>query len=326
MTDKSQLPGDGLPPPKRLVVAEPKGFCAGVRHAVDLITAALEVYLPPVYCMKEIVHNRQVIDTLRKQGVLFVESLDDVPDGATLFFSAHGISPDVRAAAESRRFRIIDATCPFVAKVHHEVRKYAEKDYTVLLIGHRQHDEVIGVAGEAPDHVLVIETGDEAERVDVADPRRVAVIAQTTLSVEQTARTLQILCRRFPAIEMPARQDICYATTNRQKAVQELAARVREIVILGSPNSSNSNRLVEVARAAGSEARLVSTLQDLDSLPLEEISALGLTAGASTPDTFIDAVIESLHIAGFTRTEAVAIPEPEIHFRLPKELREPGVH
>lgn len=310
------------PAPKRLILARPRGFCAGVRHAVDMMTAALRVYPPPIYCLKEIVHNRQVIDGLRNRGVVFVDALDAVPAGGTLFFSAHGVSPAVRADAERRGFRILDATCPFVEKVHRGVRRYAQAGYTIFLVGHHHHDEVIGVAGEAPRHVKVIESDDDAAGVDVPDPQRVAVVTQTTLSVEQTRQTLACLRRRFPAIETPAKRDICYATSNRQQAVRELAKRVSQIVVLGSRNSSNTNRLVEVAKAAGSHAVLVSALHELDALSLETMQGLGLTAGASTPDDFIEQVIDALQKAGFSRVEEIVVPEEEIHFHLPRELRE----
>lgn len=321
MTDTTSQPEEDAHG-KRLVLARPRGFCAGVRHAVDLITAALRLHSSPIYCLKEIVHNRQVIGALRARGVVFVESLDDVPDGVTLFFSAHGVAPAERTAAKRRGLRIVDATCPFVEKVHRGVRQYAANGYTILLVGHRHHDEVIGVAGEAPAHVVVIESEDEAQRVVVPDPGRVAVVTQTTLSVEQTLRTLDILRRRFPNLATPSRRDICYATTNRQEAIRELAGRVPYILVLGSPSSSNSQRLVEVARAAGSEAQLVSTLPDLEIAPLQQAADLGLTAGASTPDAFIDAVVEALREAGYTAVEEVVVPEKEIHFCLPKELRE----
>ncbi len=305
---------------RSVVLASPRGFCAGVRRAIDVIEAALRRHPAPLYCLNEIVHNRQIVEDLRARGVVFVTSIDDVPEGRVIVFSAHGVAPAVRAAAAQRQLNVIDATCPFVEKVHREVRRFAERGYAVLLVGHRKHDEVVGVAGEAPDAVTVLETLEEARTVAVDDPGRIAVVSQTTLSVEETGAVTGELKRRFPAIHCPAASDICYATSNRQQAVRELAARTPLILILGSPNSSNSRRLVEVARAAGAEARLIDRLDVLETFDLQNVPHLGLSAGASTPESFIGAVLDALRQHGFDRLEELRTTDEDVHFSLPPDL------
>lgn len=305
---------------KRIVVASPHGFCAGVRHAIEIMETVLRQYPPPVYCLKELVHNRQVVDALTQKGVRFVKEIGQVEVGATVLFSAHGVSPEVRNAARGRGLRIVDATCPFVNKVHQEVRRYARAGYSILLIGHKNHDEVIGVYGEAPEHILIVETCEEAERVCVRDEQRVAVVTQTTLSVEETAAIMTVLRRRFPGLQTPARGDICFATENRQAAVRGLAGKVDVMLVLGSENSSNTQRLVEVARAVGLRAHLVSTEAIIPELVFSDVNVIGLTAGASTPEDFVNRVLEGLKVRGFVEVERPGCEEETIHFPLPKEL------
>lgn len=308
-------------PPRTVILASPRGFCAGVRHAVDIAEAVLQQRPHPVYGLKEIVHNRQVTEALERKGLRFVQDLADVPAGSTVLFSAHGVPPSIRAAAAERRLEVIDATCPFVMKVHEEVKRFAAQGCTIALIGHRRHDEVIGVAGEAPDRVVVIENEAEAAALLPADPDRLAVITQTTLSQEETDRILAVLRSRFPRLVTPPKKDICYATANRQEAVRQLARRVPFILVLGAANSSNSRRLVEVAVANGAEAHLVSEPAELDAIPLAGRETIGLTAGASTPEPFIAAILDRLRGQGFDRVEEMEVVHETIHFALPPSLR-----
>jgi 4-hydroxy-3-methylbut-2-enyl diphosphate reductase len=309
---------------RTLVLASPRGFCAGVRHAVEIAEAVLGQRPHPVYGLKEIVHNRQVTDALERKGLRFVQDLADVPPGSTVLFSAHGVPPAIRRAAADRGLEVIDATCPFVTKVHEEVKRYAAKGYAIALIGHRKHDEVIGVAGEAPDRMTVIENTEEAAALVPPDPERLAVITQTTLSQEETERILDVLKGRFPGLVTPSKKDICYATTNRQEAVKQLARRVPFILVLGSKNSSNSRRLVEVAAANGAEALLVSQLNEVDPGAFAGREAIGLTAGASTPESFISAILALLRGQGFDRVEEMEAVQESIHFALPALLKPPA--
>jgi 4-hydroxy-3-methylbut-2-enyl diphosphate reductase len=310
-------------PARTVILASPRGFCAGVRHAVDMAEAVLQQRPHPVYGLKEIVHNRQVTEALEQKGLLFVQDIADVPAGSTVLFSAHGVPPSVRAAAAGRRLEAIDATCPFVMKVHEEVKRFAARGCTIALIGHRRHDEVIGVAGEAPDRVVIIENEAEAAALQPADPDRLAVITQTTLSQEETDRILAVLRSRFPRLVTPPKKDICYATANRQEAVRQLARRVPFILVLGAANSSNSRRLVEVAVANGAEARLVSEPAELDVIALAGREIIGLTAGASTPEPFIAGILDRLRGQGFDRVEEMEVVHETIHFALPPSLRPP---
>jgi 4-hydroxy-3-methylbut-2-enyl diphosphate reductase len=305
---------------KVLVLITPHGFCAGVERAVELAEGMLRIYPHPVYCLKQIVHNRQIIDALAAKGMVFVQAIKEIPVGGSVLFSAHGIPPATRAAAQAANLRVVDATCPFVAKVHQEVKRFAGKGYTILLIGHHNHDEIIGVAGEAPDHVKIIATADEARVVSVPDPDKVAVLTQTTLSLDEVAQVMGVLQERFPTLETPVESDICYATRNRQQAVRLFARQADAIIVLGAENSSNSNRLVEVARAEGCQAYLASTLEKLDSIKLESIHTLGITAGASTPETFVQAAITQLKARGFLSVSEQVLIEENIHFPLPKEF------
>jgi 4-hydroxy-3-methylbut-2-en-1-yl diphosphate reductase len=310
-------------PRRTVILASPRGFCAGVRHAVEIAESVLRLRPRPVYGLKEIVHNQQVVDKLRQQGLVFVQDVADVPEGATVLFSAHGVPPCIREQAAARRLEIIDATCPFVMKVHLEVKRFVKEDCTIVLIGHRRHDEVIGVAGEAPDRVVVIENDEEAAAFLPANPDRIAVITQTTLSQDETDRVLNVLKSRFPRLRTPLKKDICYATTNRQEAVRQLAKRADLILVLGSENSSNSLRLAEVAVANGAEAHLLSHPDSLDLIPLDGRTTIGLTAGASTPESFIAEILALLRKQGFDRVEEMEVVHEDIHFALPPSLR-PG--
>jgi 4-hydroxy-3-methylbut-2-enyl diphosphate reductase len=308
-------------PHKTVVLVSPRGFCAGVRHAVEIAEAALRLRPLPLYALHEIVHNRQVVESFERRGVCFVNTIDEVPEGRAVLFSAHGVPPAVRAAAAARRLEVIDATCPFVLKVHVEVRRFAREGCSIVIVGHRTHDEVIGVAGEAPGRVTVIESVAEAEAFAPADPARLAVVTQTTLSAEDAGGIRAVLLRRFPALRMPGTDDICYATTNRQQAVRALARRVGVILVLGAQNSSNTRRLAEVARVAGAEAVLVSRIEDIADARLGNRMDIGVTAGASTPESFIAQVLEHLAARGFDRTEHLEIVRENIHFNLPHALR-----
>jgi 4-hydroxy-3-methylbut-2-enyl diphosphate reductase len=308
-------------PHHTVILAAPRGFCAGVRHAVDMAESILRLRPHPVYGLKEIVHNRQVVDALQRKGIVFVQDVQAVPEGATILFSAHGVSPAVREAAATRRLEVIDATCPFVMKVHHEVKRFAQEGCDIVLIGHRRHDEVIGVAGEAPERITVIENEAEAAAFSPSDPNRIAVVTQTTLSQEETDRVLAVLQRRFPHLRTPARKDICYATTNRQEAVKQLARRVNLILVLGSENSSNTLRLAEVAAGNGAKAILLSDPDAVTLIPLENRDVIGLTAGASTPESFIRECLALLEQRGFDRVEELQAVDEDIHFVLPSFLR-----
>jgi len=307
---------------KKIILANPHGFCAGVERAVAIAESVLKTRGRPVYCLREIVHNRQVIDDLSHRGMIFVAAVEAIPPGATTLFSAHGVSPAVRAVARARRLRVIDATCPFVAKVHVEVRRYAAKGFTILFIGHRQHDEVIGVAGEAPGQVRVIESVEDAEQVAVADPPRVAVVTQTTLSEEKTDQMMAVLRRRFQTLALPRQSDICYATRNRQLAARALAMQADFVMVLGSEASSNSNRLVEVVQAEGCRACLVGTLEELDAAILGDARILGLTAGASTPESLVLDAIARLKRRGFARVEKLEGIHEAVNFPLPAGLQD----
>lgn len=306
---------------RKVVLISPHGFCAGVERAVQMAEILLKTGSGPVYCLKEIVHNRQIIDDLTSRGMVFVKDIRDVPSGATVLFSAHGIPPAIRDFARERKLHAVDATCPFVTKVHQEVKRYAGQGYSILLIGHHKHDEIIGVVGEAPGRVTVIADEEEARRVSVSDPGKVAVLTQTTLNVDEVAGVMKILHERFPALQTPPSDDICYATRNRQQAVRLFAKKADAIVVLGAENSSNSNRLIEVAHKEGCAAFLASTLEKLAALSLDDINVLGVTAGASTPEYFVKDAIEHLKTRGFSEIEELALIQEDMHFSVPAELR-----
>ncbi len=284
----------------RIIVARPRGFCAGVERAIELVERALKQYGPPIYVRHAIVHNRRVVEELKRKGVIFVEKLSEIKDrNARVIFSAHGVSPAVWKSAIKKGLQVLDAVCPLVTKVHNEVRHYAQKGYTIILIGHRNHVEVVGTSGEAPDRVVVVESVKEAQTVEVRDPEKVAYVTQTTLSVDDTREIVEVLKKRFPSLVAPSKLDICYATQNRQDAVKELAQLADIIFIMGSPESSNSNRLVEVAKMSGvNEAYLIEGAKDLNKDMLDGHSVIGLSSGASTPEIVVREVIEELRKYG----------------------------
>jgi 4-hydroxy-3-methylbut-2-enyl diphosphate reductase len=303
-----------------LLLMQPRGFCAGVIRAIEIVELALQKLGPPVYVRKEIVHNRHVVEDLATRGAVFVESLNEVPAGAVVIFSAHGVSPSVRKAANERGLQVIDATCPLVTKVHLEVLRYARENYTIVLIGHRAHDEIIGTLGEAPNAIRVISSVDDVDSLQVRDPQRVAYLTQTTLGLDDTTDIVTKLKQRFPAIQGPTAQDICYATENRQAAVKLVAQQADAILVVGSENSSNSNRLVEVARRAGADAYLITCAADIEAGWLEGRRQLGITAGASTPDYLVEQVVDRLKRWGFTSVREVEWTHEDIRFALPAGL------
>lgn len=306
-------------PSKHILVVHPHGFCSGVTRAVAAAEAALDQCGAPVYCLHEIVHNTQVTNRLAARGLRFVERLTDIPPGAMALLSAHGVAPAIMAEARARQLRVINATCPFVAKVHQEVLRFVAEGCTVICIGHRTHAEVMGIAGEAPDHVLVVETAEEARQAQPPDPGRVAVVSQTTLRPETADSIRAVLRARFPQLRQPAREDVCYATRNRQQAVRMLAAQAELVLVLGSANSSNTIRLLETARQAGARAHLVGACDDLANLPLERVHVLGIASGASTPESFLEEALSILATRGFTIVEHLhAVPEHTRSFQLPE--------
>ncbi|MFY9753941.1 MAG: 4-hydroxy-3-methylbut-2-enyl diphosphate reductase [Candidatus Acidiferrales bacterium] len=305
---------------KTLVRVRPRGFCAGVVRAVDIVDLALEAYGQPVYVHHEIVHNRYVVDQLRGRGAIFVESIAEVPEGAVLVFSAHGVPPRVRVEAQDRKLRVIDATCPLVTKVHLEALKFAREGRTLILIGHRDHQEIVGTSGEAPDQTVVVGSIEEVDKLEVADPSRLAFLTQTTLSLYDTQEIVARLRQRFPEIKGPASDDICYATQNRQEAVEALTREVEVIFVVGSANSSNSNRLVEVAKRAGVAAHLIEDANDIDAASLEGVASLGLTAGASAPEVLVEQVSQRLSSLGFTNQRDLDLIREDVRFTLPAEL------
>jgi 4-hydroxy-3-methylbut-2-enyl diphosphate reductase len=305
----------------KVIVANPRGFCAGVNMAIDVVERVLALQGPPVYVYHEIVHNRHVVEDFRARGVSFVDAIEEVPPGSTIVYSAHGISPAVRAAARDRNLREIDATCPLVTKVHMEVLRYAKDGYTILFVGHRKHDEAVGTVGEAPDRIIVVETPDEVATIDVPDPDKVAYVTQTTLSVSDCNRVVAAIKARFPNVKYPAKDDICYATTNRQNAVTEIAPDVDVVIVVGSQNSSNSKRLVDRAREQGKDGYLIDDETELDPAWLAGKRSVLVTAGASAPEKFVAALLERLRrdFAGTVETRTLA--EENISFEPPRSLR-----
>jgi 4-hydroxy-3-methylbut-2-enyl diphosphate reductase len=306
---------------KRVLLASPRGYCAGVERAVETVERALALYGKPVYVRKQIVHNSHVVRDLEERGAIFVDAVDDVPRGAAIVFSAHGVAPAVREAAAARGLTAIDATCPLVTKVHTQARRFADAGYTVVLIGHAGHEEVEGTTGEAPGAIVLVESIADAERVSFAPGTPLAYITQTTLSVDETHEIVAVLRRRFPTIAGPAREDICYATSNRQWAVKELLAEVGLLLVLGSPNSSNSQRLVEVARSAGVEAHLVEDASQIDDAWLERVSVVGVTSGASAPERLVRGVCTWFRARGIDDIGEFRSAHEDVAFRLPVELR-----
>ena len=306
------------PAPRILHLAAPRGFCAGVDRAIDIVDMALQVYGAPIWVRHEIVHNRHVVEDLRRKGAMFTDDLREVPAGAVVIFSAHGVSPEVRADAKARGLRTLDATCPLVTKVHLEALRYAKEGYGIVLIGHRQHVEVIGTLGEAPDAITVCETVAEIEALQLPDPERVAYITQTTLSLDDCRAMVEALRRRYPKVKEPAKDDICYATTNRQNAVRAMAPRCATVLVVGAPASSNANRLVEVAAALGARAFLIESAGDIRAEWLT--GDVGLTAGASTPEDVVQACVRRVCELGEYRVEEFVLTEERIMFPLPGEL------
>ncbi len=330
-THRNDPPSGGSLPPflativfglvKRVLLASPRGFCAGVERAVETVEQALDLYGAPVYVRKQIVHNLHVVRELEELGAVFVESEDDVPAGGTLVLSAHGVAPSVHAGAAARGLTTIDATCPLVTKVHAQVIRYAAEGFTVILVGHAGHEEVIGTMGEAPDHVVLVQTVDDAERLELPDTDRIAYSTQTTLSVDETADIVAILRRRFPRLREPAKSDICYATTNRQRAVREMLPQVDLLLVIGSRNSSNSNRLVEVGRAAGVESHLIDDETGIDVDWLVGRESIGITSGASAPESLVSRVCDWFREYGVTDIRPFAALLEDVVFKLPIELR-----
>lgn len=315
-------PSEGLP--RRVLLAAPRGFCAGVERAVATVEKALELHGPPVYVRKQIVHNSFVVTELERRGAVFVEETDEVPRGAVLVFSAHGVAPTVYSAARERGLRMIDATCPLVTKVHREALRFAREDYDILLIGHEGHEEVAGTLGQSPHRIQLVDGPEDVEKVTVRDPGRVAWLSQTTLSVDETAAVVERLRERFPALVGPPSDDICYATQNRQAAVRSLAGRCELVVVIGSANSSNSVRLTEVARENGAaSAYLVDRAEQIDDSWLKGVRTVGVSSGASAPEVLVRQTLDRLAVHGFTDVEVVLTAEEHQVFALPHGLAAP---
>jgi 4-hydroxy-3-methylbut-2-enyl diphosphate reductase len=326
---KEVLPAEQRQPvnpasPKNIYLLKPRGFCAGVVRAIDIVELALQAFGPPIYVRREIVHNSHVVRDLASRGAVFVEELDEVPEGARVIYSAHGVAPAVRQMATDRRLRVIDATCPLVTKVHLEAVRFASAGATILLIGHRDHDEVIGTLGEAPAQTLVVSTPDEARQVQVRDPQNLFYLTQTTLSLDDAKAIIEVLSERFPKIQGPPAQDICYATENRQQAVKQIAAQADLLLVVGSDNSSNSRRLVEVGENAGLRGRLIDDQLQIQPAWLDGVDRIAVTAGASAPEVLVQQVIGRLAEFGFHNVEEVEVVEESVRFALPQELVGPG--
>ncbi len=308
--------------PEKLLLAAPRGYCAGVDRAVQTVERALELYGAPVYVRKEIVHNKHVVEQLRDRGAVFVESESDVPEGATVVFSAHGVAPSVHAQAAARGLQTIDATCPLVTKVHVEAKKFASEDYTIVLIGHAGHEEVEGTMGEAPAHIVLIEDEAGVQTLEVRDPEKVAYISQTTLSVDETQAIIARLRERFPAITGPRTDDICYATTNRQAAVKQLARESDLVLVIGSRNSSNSNRLVEVAREHGADSYLIDNEAQVRDAWLTGKRVVGITSGASAPEELVQRLVDFFRARGTEDVQELEVISEDVRFMLPKAIRQ----
>jgi 4-hydroxy-3-methylbut-2-enyl diphosphate reductase len=307
--------------PEKLLLAAPRGYCAGVDRAVQTVERALELYGAPVYVRKEIVHNKHVVEQLRKRGAIFVDEETEVPEGQTVVFSAHGVAPGVHANAEARRLTTIDATCPLVTKVHVEARKFATQGYTIILIGHSGHEEVEGTMGEAPGRIVLVESEEDVDRLEVEDPEKIAYLTQTTLSVDETDRIIRRLKERFPGIAGPRTDDICYATTNRQMAVRQMARECDLVLVIGSRNSSNSNRLVEVAREHGAESYLLDNEGQLEEEWLDGKRVVGITSGASAPEELVQRLVETFRRRGTAEVSEFQVVQEDVRFMLPKEIR-----
>jgi 4-hydroxy-3-methylbut-2-enyl diphosphate reductase len=305
---------------KKLLLAKPRGFCAGVARAIDVVNVALKRYEAPIYVRKAIVHNSHVVESFKAQGVIFVKELDEVPDGATVIFSAHGIPPEVRTRAAAKQLKVIDATCPMVTKVHKGAVRFAQEGLWIIMVGEEGHDEVVGTMGEVPDHITRIGSVEEAERVYIPDPERVGIITQTTLSVDDTQEILNTLRRRFPKLVVPSRDDICYATQNRQMAVKILARAADLVLVLGSATSHNANRLREIAESTGARAHLIEDVREIDTAWLEDGQCVAITAGASAPERLVQEVVEYFKTRGVEEIEEIDTITEEVNFALPQEL------
>jgi 4-hydroxy-3-methylbut-2-en-1-yl diphosphate reductase len=311
-------PGSGAG--KKIFLLKPRGFCAGVVRAIDVVKIALDLYGPPVYVRKEIVHNKHVVDELREAGAVFVEELDEVPVGGRAIFSAHGVAPSVRRQAKERKLHVIDATCPLVTKVHLEAVRFARDGSSIVLIGHKDHDEVIGTLGEVPEQSYLVETVDDVDRLTLSDPTRVRYLTQTTLSLDETREIIVRLKQRFPHIQGPPAQDICYATENRQMAVKGVSEHCDLLLVVGSQNSSNSKRLVEVGSNFGVRSYLVNDKGDIDTSWLDGVKNVAVTAGASAPEHLVQELVEFLRARGFQDMEEIELVEEDVRFSLPAEL------
>jgi 4-hydroxy-3-methylbut-2-en-1-yl diphosphate reductase len=305
---------------RKIFLLKPRGFCAGVVRAIDVVKIALDLYGPPVYVRKEIVHNKHVVDELRSAGAIFVEELDEVPFGARAIFSAHGVAPSVRRQAKDRKLEVIDATCPLVTKVHLEAVKFAREGSSIVLIGHKDHDEVIGTLGEVPDRTYLVETLEDVDRLELPDPSRVRYLTQTTLSLDETREIINRLKQRFPRIQGPPAQDICYATENRQMAVKAISEVIELLLVVGSENSSNSKRLVEVGTNFGVRSYLVNDCGEVDLAWLDNVTNVGVTAGASAPEHLVSELTTFLHGQGFRNMEEIEMVDEDVRFSLPAEL------
>jgi len=313
---------------KKIILLKPRGFCAGVVRAIDVVKIALDLYGAPIYVRKEIVHNRHVVEELRQAGAIFIEELGEVPAGARVIFSAHGVSPAVWAEAKERSLQVIDATCPLVTKVHIEAVRFAKQGYTIVLIGHRDHDEVIGTLGEAPGNTILVSDVADVDRLEIKDPERVVYLTQTTLSLDETKDIVTRLLERFPKIKGPKSQDICYATENRQLAVKAVAPLCQALLVVGSQNSSNSRRLVEVCEKAGVPAYLLDDSSEVRSEMLEGVDIVAVTAGASAPEHLVQELIDHLRAKGYNDLEEAEIKEEDVRFTLPSDLEKftPRLH
>ena len=308
--------------PLNLVLASPRGFCAGVDRAITIVEKALEMYGAPIYVQHEIVHNKHVVQRLRNEGAVFVENIDEIPEGSHAIFSAHGVSPEVRKRAEKRKLQVLDATCPLVTKVHREAQRYAQKDHTIILIGHHNHVEVKGTIGEAPEHTFVVGTVEEVSDLKIPDEKKVGYITQTTLSLDDTAEIITALKVRFPEIKGPAKDDICYATQNRQNAVKALSKEVDLVLVVGAQNSSNSVRLLEVAETTGVKARRIESAAELDPEWLEEVRNVGITAGASAPEDIVQGIVAEISkMSSSSSVRDLEIVQEDVTFALPTVLR-----
>ena len=305
---------------KKLLLLKPRGFCAGVVRAIDIVKIALETFGPPIYVRKEIVHNRYVVEDLQAKGAIFVDEIFEVPEGERVIYSAHGVAPSVREESYMRKLRVIDATCPLVTKVHVEAVKFAKQGYSLVLIGHKDHDEVIGTMGEAPDVTVVVGSADEVNALNLPDPNRVAYLTQTTLSLDETRDIIAALKKKYPHVEGPAAQDICYATENRQTAVKHIVNDVDLLLVVGSDNSSNSKRLVEVARDQGRASHLIENYKAIAPEWLEGVNSVALTAGASAPEILVEEVVTYLRGKGYSNMQEVEVMPENVRFGLPPEI------